>query len=79
MGIQKVTDQNWGDGEVLVELETYLRETLLPAFSFVVSHLNDFPDLLDERLPFVLQDELTLHLKQGSTLLSVSRRLKYKE
>lgn len=55
-------------------METYLRKTLLPAFTFVVSHLDDLTDLLDEGLTLTLQDELTLNLKQGCTSSSIPHK-----
>lgn len=51
--------------------KTYLRKTVLPALAFVISHLYDFTDLLNEGLPLTLQDELTLNLKHGAKLSTV--------
>lgn len=59
--VQQVVGQNRAEEEE--EEETYLRKALLPAFSFVVGHLDDLTDLLDEGLALTLQNELTLHLK----------------
>lgn len=46
--------------------KTYLRKTVLPSLAFVIGHLYDFTDLLNEGLPLTLQDELTLNLKHGA-------------
>lgn len=75
--VQQVTGENRAEEEE--EEETYLRKALLPAFSFVVGHLDDLADLLDEGLALTLQNELTLHLKHRSTSSSITQRPGFKE
>lgn len=77
--VEQVTGQKRAEQQEAVMETTYLRKALLPAFSFVVGHLDDLTDLLDEGLALTLQNELTLHLKHKSTSSRITHRPGLKE